>query len=157
MRHALLFLAGCHVSGVDQKSDAVIIDYTVPNRTITTSPSLRSEKLLIGTVEKGKDHRVPVLVEWTVDKDNAGCLRFHTVRIVRQGGPTSTEIYNPGVRSLDPSCTTRLDARDPFDRISVSYCWRWNGATNKDDCAYSGGFTISADPVGLEGPVDRVK
>lgn len=166
-RHALfasgilVALAACgKVSDVNQRPDAIVLDWRTPSG-VHAAPS-RTEKLLVGSQEKGKDYRVPVTVEWGVQKDDAGCQRVTSVKMTRTGGPTSMEIYGAKAKPMSPGCATRAAtstkpaaSTEPFDSVSVSYCWRWNGASNDDTCAYGGAFTISGDVVGLEGIVDR--
>ena len=155
---ATLVVAACgKVSGIDQKADAVIIDWQSPNKVAGEPPVVKTEKLWAGTIEKGADHRVPVTVEWTVVKDANGCLQIPSLKISRTGGPTSTELYKPTVKVLGNCGKRDPSSPESFQQLSVGYCWRWSGAGNKDECAYSSAFIISGDAVGLEGSVDRQK
>ena len=96
-------------------------------------------------------------------KDASGCLRIQTVRLARNGGPASTEIYKAKVEPDTAGCAGR-DIQMPgappieiFDSVHTAYCWRWNGAVNTTECAYSGGFSLSGDTAHIEGPVERPK
>lgn len=151
-----LVLSACGVRGVDQDAHAVLLDHAAASPSTTDLVTVRDE-LLLGSVEREVDHRVPVLVEWTVATDAAGCRRVQTVKLTRSGGPTSTELYRAGAKPMHAECVSRSagDAPEKFDAVSVAYCWRWNGAINTAECAYSGGFVINADKVGIEGIVDR--
>ncbi len=137
--------------GVDQSSTAVVVDYKTPQP--APGPATpHGQEIRVGTTDRGEDHHVPLVVDWSVAADASGCLRVQTIKLVRKGGPTTFEIYKPHV-TLIGGCVTRTTepTAQKFERFSVGYCYRWNGAATKDDCAYSSGFTISADRDKLEG------
>jgi hypothetical protein len=155
-------LVACGVRGVEQDARAVVLEYTVPDAVPEAGWAWQSEELLVGTVEHGVDHRVPVTVEWAVAKDAENCLRVQAVKLRRSGGPAGTEVYRGVVKPADQGCAMRdvpapgsTEPVERFDKVRVSYCWRWNGAVNAAECAYQSGFSISADAVGLEGSVER--
>jgi|JI9StandDraft_1071089.scaffolds.fasta_scaffold345179_1 hypothetical protein len=156
---ALVLLAGCRVSGVEQAADTVVFE----GRTAKANPAgtpvtaTRTDELLVGSDTKD-DTKMPVVVTWTVAPDAEGCARVQSVKLARKGGPTTSELYDVKLRDdLMKECGSRDIVGPKFDMVSVSYCWRWNGAVNKDPCAYSGGFMISGDKEQVEGSVERPK
>jgi hypothetical protein len=155
-------LPSCGVSGVEQDATAVLLDAKLPRANAEGGASeTRRDDILVGS--EGEPE-APVHVEWTVAKDSTACLRVQSVKLVRTGGPTTFEIYNAKVKELSDGQCAGTDAPvmpgaqpDLADRVNVSYCWRWNGAANPADCAYSGGFVIHADRPKLEGPAKRAE
>jgi hypothetical protein len=143
-------MLGCsRVRGVDQKPDLELGSYTSPNEATLGPGNAFSEVFEIGS--DGMEV-VPVKLEWETAKDRAGCLRIKNATLRRTGGPRSTEVYEVKfARSTDRECVNRLDhSQESFERMQISYCWRWNGAVNKVDCAYSAWVTLNGDAVGLE-------
>ncbi len=138
------------VSGVDQAPDAVLLDYRSPlaNKDGGKAPTAHEKTLEVGVRERGKDHRAPVRVQWTTAQDDAGCLRVQTIKIARTGGPRSTEVYKARAKPVPGDCIRA--GFDPVEQFSIAFCWRWNGASNKDDCAYENRLNLRADSVGLE-------
>jgi len=37
-----------------------------------------------------------------------------------------------------------------YDKVVLSFCYRWKGASNDDKCAYEEAMSIRGDAVGLE-------
>jgi hypothetical protein len=158
-------LAACGVRNVNQDAHAVVVEYTSKHAAAAGAERIgHKDEILVGSIEHGVDHRVPVLVEWTVAKDAAGCLRVQTIKLTRNGGPTDTELYRGEAKAMREECASREILRpgstEPvatFDDALVSYCWRWNGAINAAECAYQGVFTIRADEATVSGIVERPK
>ncbi|NUP09766.1 MAG: hypothetical protein HOW73_27285 [Polyangiaceae bacterium] len=95
-------------------------------------------------------------------------IREWSKRFEREGVQSPVELYNVRWREFSPNpdrdekgrqkCATRLDGKGVmFEQILLSYCWRWNGAVNRDECAYSSSLTMNADDVGIEGIMERPK
>jgi hypothetical protein len=152
----IVFVTACGVSGVDQKAELELGVYAADDAGELPAGTGKSEELLIGS--RDAHDLVPALLEWEVAKDASGCLRFKKVSLRRTGGPSSVEIYDVKLAiSMDGKCVSRLDgSNETFQKLQVSYCWRWNGAVNDAKCAYSGGVSLNADKVGVEGK-DRAK
>lgn len=147
----LLGVVGCGgVKGVDQQTDAELSSWTAPNAADLPAGTAKSEALLIGS--KGAHEPVPALLEWETAKDAAGCLRIKKVSLKRTGGPSSVEVYDVKMSPpKDGACGSRLAGKDEeFEMMQVSYCWRWNGASNTANCAYSSSVTLNGDHVGVE-------
>lgn len=146
---ALSLLGACAAREINQPADAVLLDFRSPfaNPPASTSEPRRfREALTFGSADFRGDHRVPAQIEWTVAEDAEGCLRVQTVQIRRSGGPTTTEIYDTKASAQDTRCTSRdLSATETFDRVYISFCWRWVGALSDKKCAYGNSFFISAD------------
>ena len=139
------------VKGVDQKADAELASYTAAQAAELPEGAAKSEALIIGV--KDAHELVPALLEWEVAKDASGCLRIKKASLKRTGGPSSVEIYDAKITGpTDSACASRLDGSDEkFESVQVSYCFRWNGASNSEKCAYSSGVTLNADKIGVEG------
>ena len=142
------------VKGVDQATDAELGRYS--GAAALPAGAAKSEALMIGT--KDAHELIPALLEWEVAKDEKGCLRIKQASLKRTGGPSSAEVYDVKFTPpKDGACGSRLSGKEEtFEIVQVSYCWRWNGASNTAACAYSGGVTLNADQVGVES-MDKAK
>jgi len=156
----LVLLAGCGVRGVDQAADAVVFEARTAKANPAGTPvtATRTDEILVGSDIKGVDMKMPVVVTWTVAPDAEGCTRVQSVKLARKGGPTASELYDVKLKEdMMDGCGSRDLDGPKFDMVSVSYCWRWNGAVNNAPCAYSSGFTISGDEAQLGGILERPK
>ncbi len=140
---------------MDQRSDAELGSYEAAKASEWPAGKEKSEALLIGS--EGAHELLPVSLAWEVSQDASGCLRIKKASLKRTGGPASVEIYDVKISpSAEEQCQSRLDgSNETFERVQISYCWRWNGAANAAHCAYSGGVTLNADKVGVEGKDKR--
>ena len=118
----LVLLVGCTtVHGVDQKADAVLLD--VHDK--APGPTAHQTDYSIGAA----DYRVPIRIQWTLADDK--CAGLQTIKIVRTGGPTTTEIYKTEL-GVGRACNG-----EDHSEAKVHFCYRFNGAGNKADCAFS--------------------
>jgi hypothetical protein len=153
-QHALLsvlIVVGCRVSGVDQEPNTELGQHSAQAASEIGPGTLRTEEFWVGSEQA--EGMVPVKLEWESARAPDGCLRIKRASFVRTGGPRSVEIYDVKFSPFpNPQCVGRLDTPDDkFEHITLSYCWKWNGASNKAPCAYSNVLIINADAVGVEG------
>jgi hypothetical protein len=146
---AALFMA-CK-EAPSQATDAVVLDWVSPHLSDADArePESHSADVVVGTDE----HDTPVRLEWTTALDGKGCRRVQRVKATRTGGATDFEIYESKATDR-PECFED-DFGTPgqvavYDRVVLSFCYRWKGAVNDDKCAYDEAMTIRGDAIGLE-------
>jgi hypothetical protein len=133
-----------------QAVDAVVLDWVSPHLSDADAqqPESHTEDIVVGT-----DESSPVRLDWTTALDSEGCRRVQRVKATRTGGASDFEIYES--RAKDQSECFVDDFAAPgtiavYDRVVLSFCYRWKGASNDDRCAYEEAMMIRGDAVGLE-------
>jgi hypothetical protein len=133
-----------------QATDAVVLDWVSPHLSDADArePESHTEDVVVGS-----DESTPVRLEWTTALDGEGCRRVQRVKATRTGGASDFEIYESRAKD-QPECFEDDFARPGdvavFDKVVLSFCYRWKGASNDDKCAYEESMSIRGDAVGLE-------
>ena len=157
-RISLLFIIAAAISmaslacneAPSQAVDAVVLDWVSPH---LSDADAREPESHTADVVVGSDESTPVRLEWTTALDGEGCRRVQRVKATRTGGATDFEVYESRVK--DQSECFEDDFATPgevavYDKVILSFCYRWKGASNDDKCAYDEAMSIRGDAVGLE-------
>jgi hypothetical protein len=141
-----------------QAVDAVVLDWVSPE---LSDADAREVELHTADVVVGSDESTPVRLEWTTALDDEGCRRVARVKATRTGGATDFEIYESTAKGQQAECFVD-DFGTPgvsvaYDKVILSFCYRWKGAVNDDKCAYDESMSIRGDAIGLEWRANRTQ